>query len=267
MIWVFLAVMGLILIIGIYSFFNKRAFISLFNRGNCIVTGLRGCGKDMAFAVVINARKKNYISNVQYTNPKKKYKRFDFDIKVWELAQNTYKNFTDNSVKKYVYPYPDDIDYYISDAGVYFPSQYCTELVKKYTSVPLFQALSRHLGDCNVHCNVQNIGRLWDKIREQSDIYIRMDKCRVIGKIVFLRSYVYETEESCALRLVPPNFGFGKHAKDRKNAWLTAHGRVRKLSFFTRLPYAYDSRSFKRILENGCVGYEDKKEIKIIEKK
>lgn len=257
MIWVFLAIAVVFVLVVLYSKFQKRAFVRLFEKGNCIVSGLRGCGKDMAFSIVVNTRKKNYISNIDYSSPKKKFKRFEFDVKVWELSGNTYKDFADGTLKKFVYPYPDDIDYYISDAGVYFPSQYCTELVRCYGGAPFFQALSRHLGDCNVHCNVQNMPRLWDKIREQSDIYIRMDKCKVFKKIVFIRSYVYEMEESCNARLVPPRFGMGKSGKDRRIAWESQHGKVRKISFFTRLPYAYDSRRFKKLLENGLKDYEE----------
>lgn len=255
--WFFLVLVVIVFFVSVYSFINRHRFVSLFKKGNCIVTGLRGCGKDMAFSIVVNARKKNYISNVNYSDPKKKYKCFEFDTKVWELSKNTYQDFADGTLKQYVYPYPDDIDYYISDAGVYFPSQYCNELVKKYKGAPLFQALSRHLGDCNVHCNVQNLNRLWDKIREQSDLYIRMADCKVFfRKLVFLRAYVYETEESCSARLVPPYFGVGSKAKDRKNAWICAHGKVQRISFFAKLPYAYDSRRFKRLLENGLKDYE-----------
>lgn len=182
---------------------------------------------------------------------------FDFDIKVWELSGNTYDDFANGTLKQYVYPYPDDIDYYISDAGVYFPAQYCQELVKKYQSAPFFQALSRHLGDCNVHCNVQNMPRVWDKIREQSDIFIRMDKCKkLFGKLFYVRSYVYDNEDACNKRVVPPKFGMGGKGKDRRVQWESVNGHVRKIAFFTKLPYAYDSRRFKRLLENGLKDYE-----------
>lgn len=252
MIWFIIAFLGVVALVWIYSFINKRRFVKLFEQGNCIVSGLRGRGKDMAFCIVINARKKNYISNVEYSSPKKKFKHFEFDENVWELAGNSYEDFADGTLKHYVYPYPDDIDYYISDVGVYFPSQYQKQLVQKYGSAPFFQALSRHLGDCNVHCNTQNMPRVWDKIREQSDIYIRMDGCKVLFKrLVFLRSYVYETEESCNARLVPPSFGIGSKGKDRRIQWETAHGKIKRISFFAKLPFSYDSRRFKRLLENG----------------
>lgn len=254
---IILAVVAVAIIVAvIVSVINKRRFVSLFSQGNCIVSGLRGRGKDMAFCIVVNARKKNYISNVEYSSPKKNYKCFPLDLKVWELAGNKYSDFVDDTVRYYEYPYPDDIDYYISDSGIYFPSQYQGELCKKYPSTPLFQALSRHLGNANVHCNVQNINRLWDKIREQSDIYIQMYKCkRIVGKIFAVTAYVYDTAESCEKRIVPPRFGFGKVAQTARYNFEIAHGKITKISFLFKLPYAYDDRRFKRILENGCVGY------------
>lgn len=260
MVWVLLVVCFFLFLTVFISKINKRAFVRLFDEGNCIVSGLRGRGKDFAFCVVVNSRKKNYISNIQYSDPKKKYQRFDFDIKVWELSGNGYTDFSNGTVKKYVYPYPDNIDYYLSDVGVYFPAQYCNELVKRYSSAPFFQALSRHLGDCNVHCNVQNMPRVWDKIREQSDIYICMDKCRkIFGKLFYLRSYVYDKEEACNAHLKPPKYGWGGKAKDRRVMFETQNGSIRKFGFFARLPYTYDSRYFKKLLENGCIEYEDKK--------
>lgn len=259
MIWV------IIIIIAIFTFFfiinkwKKKSFVKLFNRGNVMVSGMKGRGKDMAFCIVINEKKKNYISNVQYSDPKKKYQKFDFDTKVWELAGNTYKDLITGEIKPYNYPYPDGIDYYISDAGIYYPAQYQGELVKRYQGAPLFQALSRHLGDCCVHCNSQKQNRVWDKIREQSDTYIVMKKCLVIPKtkFVWLKAYSYELEESAEKQIKMPWFGVGKKAREAKNQFQIIHGEIKKHTFLTRIPYKYDSRRFKRILENNCKDYEE----------
>lgn len=256
---IFYCVLGAFLLIVILSIIQKRRFVKLFDEGNVIVTGLRGRGKDLAFCIVINARKRDYISNIQYSKPSKRFKRFPLDLKVWELSDNTYTELVTGEVKKYVYPYPDGLDYYISDAGIYFPSQYQSELCKKYKSAPMFQALSRHLGDCNVHCNVQNLNRLWDKIREQSDIYIRMHKCRVFPRLFCLcriTAYTYQNAESCANGVIPPRFGIGKSGREARYNFEIAHGKIQKLSFFARLPYEYDSRRFKKILENNLIDYE-----------
>ena len=254
---IFYILLGLIVLVAVYSKIKKRQFVRLFESGNVIVSGMKGRGKDLAFCIVINARKKNYISNVQYSSPKKKYQRFEADFKVWELAGNTYTDMVTGEIKPYVYPYPDGIDWYISDAGIYFPSQYQAELCKRYQSAPMFQALSRHLGDCCVHCNVQNMPRVWDKIREQSDIYIRMQWSKVFfHKLCWLSSYVYEKRESCEAGIIPPRFGMGKTAKTARYNFEIAHGKIKRIAFFALLPYKYDSRRFKRILENNCKDYE-----------
>lgn len=257
MLWfIIIAVFAVLLIVLIISAINKKRFVKLFDSGNVIVTGLRGRGKDFAFCVVVNARKQNYISNVEYSSPRKRYKCFPLDLKVWEIACNRYTDFVDDTVKHFEYPYPDGLDYYISDAGIYFPSQYQGELCKKYSSAPLFHALSRHLGDCNVHCNVQNLNRLWDKIREQSDIYVQMYRCRhIFGKIFRLTAYVYDSAEACERRIVPPRFGAGKTGKEARYNFEIAHGKIVKLAFFCKVPYKYDDRAFKRLMENGLVEY------------
>lgn len=254
----FFASVAIIILLFILSWINKRKFVNLFDRGNVLISGMKGRGKDFAFCVVINARKKNYISNVQYSNPKKKYQRFDFDTKVWELSGNTYTDLVDGTIKEYVYPYPDGIDYYISDAGLYFPAQYQGDLVKRYKSAPMFQALSRHLGDCAVHCNTQVQNRLWDKIREQSDTYVVMKHCKKLPfiKLFHLTAYSYSLEESAEKQIVPPKFGIGKKGREQRFQFEIAHGKIIRYSFFCRLPYKYDSRRFKKILENNLKDYE-----------
>lgn len=254
---------GILLTIVIINSFKSRKFVKLFKEGNTIVSGLRGRGKDLAFCYVINKRKENYISNVNYSNPKLKYKRFEFDTKVWELAGNTYEDLTDGTVKKYSYPYPDGIDYYISDSGIYFPAQYHKELDKRYKSAPLFQALSRHLGDCNIHCNTQKQNRLWDKIREQSDIYIVMKKAVFIPKtkIFYLKATTYTKAETAEAQIKKPWFGIGKKARENKIIWESQNGEVKNINFIGKLRYNYDSRRFKKILENEVKDYENDEKV------
>lgn len=256
--FIFLILVAIFLLLYILNFFLKRKFVKQFDKGNVLVSGMRGRGKDVAFCVVINSRKRNYISNIQYSSPKKSYQRFDFDAKVWALAGNTYTDLIDNEVRTYVYPYPDGIDYYISDAGIYFPSQYQNELVKRYSGAPMFHALSRHLGDCNVHVNSQRQNRVWDKIREQSDIYIVMRGCHVLKRTRFalIRYTIYANEESAEAQIKLPFFGFGKRARELKTSFVAAHGAIKNGFFFTRIPYRFDSRRFKRILENKLEDYE-----------
>lgn len=230
-----------------------KKIVKLFDRGNVCVCGLRGRGKDMLMSNVVIRRKLPYVSNVDYGG---KYNRFipsQFDC-----GKNTYQNFLSGKVIPYNYPYDDGTDLYLSDAGVYFPSQYCGDLNKNYGYFSTFMALSRHLGDCNVHFNVQNLNRVWDKIREQSDIYICCNSCKVLfGKLVIQKVTIYERYQSAVDRVpiyTPPNVIIGADRKfniaQEKQRYKIQHGMIkpRLLIYWNRS--SYDTRIFRTILSS-----------------
>lgn len=241
---------------------SLRKIIKLFDKGNVMVCGLRGDGKDMLMSNVVQRRKKPYISNADYGGV-----RFPFNPKEFDCAQNTYREFIDGDLYPYVYPYPDGTDIYISDAGVYFPAQYCSELNRDYGFFSSFVALSRHLGECNIHMNAQALNRIWDKFREQSDQYIMCKSCKVFfGKIVFQRVIIYEKYES-ALGHVPP-FPLRKPLlnPDRRFQWkmqkanyLITHGKIEPHTLIYFHKSNYDTRVFKEMLKNGTKIHEEKK--------
>lgn len=171
-----------------------------FEKGNVCVCGLRGTGKDVLLGNVIARRKKPYVSNLNYTDD---ILFNDFRIKDFDLGENTYKEFLSDKLKYYEYPYEFDTDLYISDAGVYFPSQYCNQLNRDYPYFPNFMALSRQVARSNVHYNVQNLNRVWDKLREQSDLYIMCLDCKVILGFVFLHIRLYDKYQSACDRVKP----------------------------------------------------------------
>lgn len=119
-------------------FFTKM----LFNR-NVMICGERGTGKDMLTGNVIARRfEKAYISNTDYGIKNKLY----IPLELPKLfVSNDYRNFLTDKVKRYKYMYPDGIDIYIADCGVYFPAQYCNELNRDYKEMTAFLCLSRHL--------------------------------------------------------------------------------------------------------------------------
>lgn len=230
-----------------------RRIIKLFKTGNVSVCGLRGAGKDMLFANVIMRRKAPYISNTNYGGD-----WIPFDPKALN-CNNTWKNFMDGNLIPYHYPYPEKVDFYIADGGVYMPSQYQGELCKEYGYVPIFMALSRHLGDANVHYNVQNLNRMWDKIREQSDIYIRCIWCKVFfKKIVLQKVMVYEKYESAVNRVPPFRLKRPLLNRDRVQMWEIqksnydiAHGTVKSRLLLYVNKSTYNTRVFKEMLENA----------------
>lgn len=246
-----------------------KSIIKIFEQGNVSVEGLRGTGKDMLFANIIARRKQPYISNTNYHCKDSCYIKLDFskiDLK------NNYENFLREDIIPYDYPYPEKCDIYIADCGIYLPSQYCNQLNNKYPQLPTFLALSRHLGDCNVHYNVQNLNRVWDKLREQSDIFIRTTNCKVINTkipilkrlfngLVFQTVYIYDKYQSCIDRVErfkrePIPIFASKEIKaqikrsniEAKRRYDEKYGKVKKKLLIYKNKSNYDTRLFKGVL-------------------
>lgn len=224
----------------------------MFEYGNVSISGKRGRGKDMLQANVIVRRKRPYISNVDYGG---QYLPFDYD-KI-NVSSNDFNDFMQGTLKPYVFPYDDETDIYISDAGLYFPAHYCNELNKHYKSLPTFFALSRQLGLCNVHVNSQALPRVWDKIREQSDQYIVCLGCKVILGYVFMRIGIFERYESAVnvqpkLRLPRPLFEGKREKLARRTAeeqYRAQHGEIKYKMLIFKNKSEYDTRYFKKLLE------------------
>ncbi len=182
-------------------FFFK--IIQMFQKGNVCVCGLRGTGKDVLTGNVIARRMRPYVSNLDYTKGDL-YQKLDFD-KI-DVGRNTWENLLKGEPNYYEFPYESGSDIYISDVGIYLPSQYCGELNKRYPYLPTYMALSRQVSHNNFHINVQSLNRAWDKIREQSDTYIR---CRWVFKplakigIIFQKVTIYDKYQSCVDRVEP----------------------------------------------------------------
>lgn len=175
-----------------------KRIVNLFKKGNVCVTGLRGTGKDILFGNVIARRNIPYVSNLDYGGLYNPLCLNDICI------PNTYVNLINDNINEYIYPYPLGSDIYISDAGIYLPSQYCNQLNRDYQGLITYQALSRQVSHNNVHINVQNLNRLWDKVREQSEIYIRCNWCKVLfKKIVIQKITIYDKYQSCLDRVSP----------------------------------------------------------------
>lgn len=233
-----------------------RKIKKLFERCNVIVTGLRGSGKDMLTANVIARRRQKYCSNLDYRCAKSEY--IPFRASDIDCGKNSYKNFISGQVNAYRYPHGDGVDIYISDGGVYYPAQYCNELNRDAPYMSTYQALSRQLADANFHVNVQNLNRLWDKIREQSDTYLRCKWCKVFfGKIVIQKVIEYDQYDACLKRVEPlilPKRTFnskeGKTLVDiEKSRYAQMWGRVKPHICIYWNKSDYDTRVFRKILE------------------
>lgn len=230
-----------------------RKIVKMFENGSVSVFGLRGKGKDLLTANVVVRRKKPYVSNVDYGG-----KWYPLDLGKLDCG-NSYRNFITGDFNYYEYPYPDGTDVYVSDAGVYFPSQYCNHLNNAYPTLATFQALSRHLGDCSMHVNSQALNRVYDKIREQSETYIRCMSCKVFfGKLVVQRVYIYEKYQSATdcvplfnLPLSAFLFGGVQTYMLAKQHYRITYGEIKPRTLIYWNKSKYDTRLFKELLKNG----------------
>lgn len=231
-----------------------RSIIKLFENGNVSIDGLRGRGKDMLMANVVARRKLPYVSPTDYGG-----QWIPFDPKEFQVSGNTYLNFLSGKVKHYVYPYPDKTDLYLPDAGVYFPAQYCDKINRDFGGFATFAALSRHLGECNVHTNCQTLKRVWDKFREQSDTYIKCLKCKVTKHgWVCMWIRIYDQYQACVdnVPLFPlrkPFFNFNRRLQwELSHAnYVIAHGQISERFLLFRNKSNYDTRFFREMLANG----------------
>lgn len=228
---------------------NFKKIVKLFEKQNVCVVGLRGTGKDVLFGNVVNRRCLPYISNTYYGKGLIPFRYSDIDTKT------DYRGFIENRLSHFDFPYADGTDLYLADAGVYFPSQYNGQLNRDFPELATWQALSRHLGECNFHFNVQNLNRVWDKIREQSDTYIRCKWCKVFfGKIVIQKIVIYDKYQSCVDRVEP--FGvrrpFILASPQTRQQWRLAfdsfknqHGTVREYLLVYINKSKHNTRSFR----------------------
>ena len=274
MMWLLWLILALLAVIPLLFFgcarLNLRKIRKMFRQGNVSVSGLRGRGKDMLIANVIARDDRPYISNVDYNCKKNTF--LPLDMEKLNIL-NSYRNFIYGNINAYKYPYPEGVDIYISDVGIYFPSQYNGELNKEFKQFPAFMALSRQIADCNVHINSQALNRPWDKLREQSDMYIVCNGChysgklkvfkhsRLFGRFVLQRVTVY-TQYDAANASVEPyehikapvtisskvRAEYKARDKAAFRQFKEDHGHIRRYWLFYRNKSDYDTRYFKQLL-------------------
>lgn len=198
--FVLFAVLVVAVVVYIKIRYINISYISKqFQSNNVIVFGKKGSGKDILFASIIKKRACFHLSNIEYFKGKTEVKPLGY----LSVEPNVYSDFIDGKVKVIPKNIIEKADYYLSDGGIYLPSQYDNILSKQYPSLPIFYALSRHLGNMNIHVNVQNLNRLWIKLREQADCYVRTKKAINLGFWMLVTTYVYENYND-AVELLKP---------------------------------------------------------------
>lgn len=223
-------------------YINIAFITSQFKGCNVIVFGKKGSGKDILFSSVIKKRGCKHLSNIEYYKGKTEVKPLGY----LSVAPNVYNDFIDGKVQIIPKNIIENADYYLSDGGIYLPSQYDNILSKQYPSLPIFYALSRHLGKMNIHVNVQNLNRLWIKLREQADCYIRTKRAINMGFWILVTTYVYENYND-ALELLKP---IKKTIKgDVSKVEESTRGLVEKRTILVPKRWLeYDSRYFHKVI-------------------
>lgn len=235
-----------------------RYLVRKFKKHNCCVVGVKGSGKDLIFGNVISRRRKeDYISNVDYTNRKRyiplRFENLDVGCAKWT-------DFVDGTLPYYEFPYPEGTDVYVSDVGVYLPSQYCNEINKRYPHIATYQALSRQISKNRFHINTQSLNRCYDKIREQSDVYFLCRWCLYIPKVKIVIQLVteYDKYQSCVDRVKPCRVRvplFNKEASTNadiyRDQFFNAYGKVKNHLFIYRNKSHHDTFGFREMFERG----------------
>jgi hypothetical protein len=188
----------LILIIWFISNNNLNFIVGLFKNNNVIVFGKKGTGKDLLFHSVIRKRKQLHYSNITFNN-----KTMPISISELSLFPNTYESLINGNVVKVDPNLKEKYDIYISDGGIYLPSQFDYLIDKKYPSLSIFYAVQRHLYNSNTHMNTQYLGRIYKKVREQADTYIKLKRSIFILGMYISFYTIYEKYESADLSLMP----------------------------------------------------------------
>lgn len=243
---IFIIILVVLIVLFVVNKFKQMYIIKLFKNNSCMVYGYKGTGKDMLFQFVISRRKKEkYISNIDYGGS-----HIPLAMSRLNLGFNYTELYDGGKVYSDYYDY-EGADVYISDVGVYLPSWDYSYLNKNYKGLPLYLALSRHLSNTNVHCNSQALNRPWDKLREQSGIYIKTLNTKVFLKnFVYTRVRVYDKYESALEDVRPLRLNYsGKEQKIEKDRFLSKYGLVKELSFvWYAKKINYDTRYFKGII-------------------
>lgn len=245
---------GIFLAYWLYRFHRDGKFIvNRFKKGNCIVEGHKGHGKDLLFSYVINKREKKgelHYATINYT-PKTEIR----SVRDFNIDPNTYQNFLNEKIIQINKTLEESRDMYMSDGGLYLPSTYERELCKIYPSLPLFYAVQRHLLNSNFHTNVQNLGRLWDKLREQADYYFNCCQALRIGKRTFIQKIrYYDNYEAAKAHVLPFKVNVFLFMKDKRQEALkhqfdAQNGEVKYLYIINRLPkHHYNTRHFHTVI-------------------
>lgn len=206
---------------------GKKELVHAFENDNVIVFGLKGHGKDLIMNKVINSRNVPCYANIPYNKELCTQKPLtDFSV-----APNTSLDILNQDIQIVKKINRENTDMYISDGGIFLPSQLSNTLCKKYPSLPIYYALSRHLTNSNIHINTQYLGRVWDKLREHAGYYVKACKTIYLFGFLITQFNIYDRYDSAMNQLEPYKAtGLITHSESRANLedFKAKHGNIYK---------------------------------------
>lgn len=254
-------------IIGIFALINLFAIMTtkkLATR-NLIIFGGKGKGKSnlMAFMVYL-LRKQPPITSIPFGYGEVISPEVYFN----SIAPNTYKEMITGQITKIQKVNEwEGRTYFDDDTGIRFPSHEDVALSRKYQSMALFIPVQRHLYNSNTILNVQDIDRIWIKIRElQVDGYIKAlsvngwnniiwNSIPILNKYIRIKYRYYENKRAAEEGMLPFNqTGLADKALDGvhmsqgralKEIYNSSNGQIKEISVFVKKSsIIYDTRAF-----------------------
>ena len=243
---IFFVLLVLFIVLSVIYFKRSNAIIkTTFENSSTYTFGAKGKGKDLLYQKVIHLRKIPYYSNIYYGGF---YKHLS--LKAMNVDPNTYHNMIVNDVKGINTYLLEQCDLYISDAGIYLPNFEDAKLNKEYPSMPIFMAVQRHILSSNTHVNSQAYGRVWKKVREQADFYIKALRVIKLGRVFLCKIRIYDKESSAENDMRPLRKKLFKKNLETAEDYYAKNGTIiERYYIILKKHIKYDTRAFKRIFK------------------
>lgn len=229
------------------QYFSEQAewLVDTFQNSNVIVFGKKGSGKDVLFATVIHLTPGLHYANMPYNAKTLVLK----SLRALGVGGNTYKDIVNGTITKYPDPFIPGLPIFISDGAVYFGSQNNSEIDSMFPELAIYEALSRQLGQHQIHVNTQALGRLYIKMREQADVFIKCLETYDCGRFLIVDAISYDKYASADAGLSP--YEGDKNSKEARD-FEARFGEVEYRSFYVKKSWLkYDTYYFSRLFLDG----------------
>ena len=119
--------------------------------------------------------------------------------------------------------------------------------------MPILYALSSQVFDFNIHVNTQSLNRVWDKLREQADYYVKALSTINLCGFFITKFRVYDKYSSALddLRPYPKSLFTKSESKANRELYECKNGViVEKFVIQRKRAIKYDTHAFRKILIN-----------------